>query len=242
MPDESLHRLQAMVATAVRHNAEEAATRVLPAVVPLAVDPVQEVRHTALAALDVFVQILRDHNRTLDDSLTAAGGLVRLVCHNVIMAHVPGEGDLCVHTCVVNLIRHHAMQAAGFFTSLKSLMYCKIKASRPLGMPQFPQHDAAFAPVRPHAPLQQTTHCTACRMGEQAPPTRICSRQRPLGAGLWASTATWGGPCPPSASPETARQAARVVALQVQLQLAPSAPAPLPPAPVAQTLSSRRCP
>ena len=69
----SVHILQAMVATAVMHSAEEAATRIVPSAAPLTVDPVQEVRHTALAAVDVFAQILRDHNRTLDDSLTAAG-------------------------------------------------------------------------------------------------------------------------------------------------------------------------
>ena len=66
--------VQAMVATAVMHSSEEAAQRIIPSAAPLTVDPVQEVRHTALAAVDVFVQILRDHNRTLDDSLTAAGG------------------------------------------------------------------------------------------------------------------------------------------------------------------------
>lgn len=65
--------VQAVVATAVRHSAEEAANRIVPAAAPLLVDPVQEVRHTALAAVDAYVQILRDHNRTLDDSLTAAG-------------------------------------------------------------------------------------------------------------------------------------------------------------------------
>ncbi len=36
---------QAMTATADRHLPEEAATRVVPAVAPLAIDPVPEVRH-----------------------------------------------------------------------------------------------------------------------------------------------------------------------------------------------------
>lgn len=72
--------LQAMVATAVMHTAEEAAQRILPSAAPLTIDPVQEVRHTALAAVDVFVQILRDHNRTLDDTLIAAGASRSLAC------------------------------------------------------------------------------------------------------------------------------------------------------------------
>lgn len=74
-----------MVATAVMHSADEAATRIVPAAAPLTVDPVQEVRHTALAAVDVFVQILRDHNHTLDDTLIASGAPAAAaaapVCH-----------------------------------------------------------------------------------------------------------------------------------------------------------------
>lgn len=35
---------QAMIATADRHLPEEAATRIVPAVAPLAIDPVPEVR------------------------------------------------------------------------------------------------------------------------------------------------------------------------------------------------------
>ena len=89
--------VQAMVATAVMHSAEEAAQRIIPSAAPLTVDPVQEVRHTALAAVDVFVQILRDHNRTLDDSLIAAGtaATCMLLCQQHLYLHIHTH----VHTC-----------------------------------------------------------------------------------------------------------------------------------------------
>ena len=64
------------MATAAVHSADEAAQRILPAAAPLAVDPVQDVRHTALACVQTFAQILADHNRTLDDALLAAGASV----------------------------------------------------------------------------------------------------------------------------------------------------------------------
>ena len=82
--------MQAMVATAAVHSADEAAQRILPAVSPLAVDQIQEVRHAALACIQTFSQILSDHSRTLDDALNAAGAdctvvliakLLRLVHH-----------------------------------------------------------------------------------------------------------------------------------------------------------------
>ena len=63
---------QAMLATAHLHSATEAATRILPAVAPLAVDSVAEVRHTALQAMASFSQVLNDHSRMLDDQAAMA--------------------------------------------------------------------------------------------------------------------------------------------------------------------------
>lgn len=50
---------QAVVATAELHSPAEAAQRVVPAVAPLAADPIEDVRSHALAALDCFVKQLR---------------------------------------------------------------------------------------------------------------------------------------------------------------------------------------
>lgn len=59
------------MATKQSYAAEEAAGRVIPCVAPLAVDPVLEVRHAALATLDAFVKLLQEHSATRD---SAAGG------------------------------------------------------------------------------------------------------------------------------------------------------------------------
>ena len=68
------------MATKQSYAAEEAAGRVIPCVAPLAVDPVSEVRHAALAALQAFVQLLQEHSTSLD---TAAGaeGASQQVCY-----------------------------------------------------------------------------------------------------------------------------------------------------------------
>jgi len=69
--------LQAMMATKQSYAAEEAAGRVLPCVAPLAVDPVPEVRHAALATLEAFVKLLQEHSATRDSAAgpsDAAGG------------------------------------------------------------------------------------------------------------------------------------------------------------------------
>lgn len=59
------------MATKQSYAAEEAAGRVIPCVAPLAVDPVSEVRHAALATLDAFVKLLQEHSATRDST---AGG------------------------------------------------------------------------------------------------------------------------------------------------------------------------
>lgn len=65
--------LQAMMATAHLHGPADAATRILPAVAPLTIDGVTEVRKTALLALSDFSEVLKDHSKLLEDQAAAAG-------------------------------------------------------------------------------------------------------------------------------------------------------------------------
>ena len=69
-----------MMATKQSYAAEEAAGRVIPCVAPLAVDPVSEVRHAALAALDAFVKLLQEHSATRDSAAGGAEGSSQQVC------------------------------------------------------------------------------------------------------------------------------------------------------------------
>lgn len=64
--------LKAMMATKQSYAAEEAAGRVLPCVAPLAVDPVPEVRHAALATLEAFVKMLQEHSATRDSAASSS--------------------------------------------------------------------------------------------------------------------------------------------------------------------------
>ena len=57
-----------MLATKQSYAAEEAAGRVIPSVAPLAVDPVSEVRHSALATLDAFVKLLQENSAARDSA------------------------------------------------------------------------------------------------------------------------------------------------------------------------------
>ncbi len=61
-----------MMATKQSYAAEEAAGRVIPCVAPLAVDPVTEVRHAALATLEAFVKLLHEHSATRDSAAGAS--------------------------------------------------------------------------------------------------------------------------------------------------------------------------
>lgn len=61
------------MATAHLHAPAEAANRILPAVGPLTIDPVAEVRRTALQALSDFSKVLKDHSSVLDEQAAAAG-------------------------------------------------------------------------------------------------------------------------------------------------------------------------
>lgn len=60
-----------MLATKQSYAAEEAAGRVLPSVAPLAVDPISEVRHAALATLEAFVKLLQEHSAARDSAAGA---------------------------------------------------------------------------------------------------------------------------------------------------------------------------
>ncbi len=66
-----------MVATAELHTPEEAGIRILPALGPLTVDAVAEVRQSALAALEAFSAVLKQHSSSLDSVHQAAGGAAK---------------------------------------------------------------------------------------------------------------------------------------------------------------------
>ena len=92
------------MATAAVHSPDEAAQRILPAAAPLTVDPVQDVRHTALACVQTFAQILADHSRTLDDTLAAAGrpltAAAKCLEHGRSMVR-PAQGDCSWGDCAL---------------------------------------------------------------------------------------------------------------------------------------------
>jgi SCY1-like protein 1 len=69
--------LRAVLSTAKHHGAEDVAGRVIPMVGPLCVDPVQEVRSSALQCLEQFLDTLQKHSRELEEKAAAsaaAGG------------------------------------------------------------------------------------------------------------------------------------------------------------------------
>ena len=85
-----------MMATKQSYAAEEAAGRVVPAVAPLAVDRVPEVRHAALATLQAFVKLLQDHSASRDAAAGAAEGTSQQVrcCTPSLHAHMR------LHLCI----------------------------------------------------------------------------------------------------------------------------------------------
>lgn len=64
---------QAMIATADLHDGEEVSKRVIPSVAPLAVDPVQDVRHHTLLALDKYCALLKEHVAKANKAAEANG-------------------------------------------------------------------------------------------------------------------------------------------------------------------------
>ena len=98
-PDSNLHSrcLQAMVATVEAYAADEAAQRIIPAVAPLGVDPVLEVRQSALAALDAFMRLLKEHSAQLDSAATATGSAAGAVAQVTLPRLAPclGQSVVC---------------------------------------------------------------------------------------------------------------------------------------------------
>lgn len=62
-----------MMATAELHSGAEAAQRIVPAVAPLAADPIEDVRAHALAALDCFVKQLHAEHQKQSEAAREAG-------------------------------------------------------------------------------------------------------------------------------------------------------------------------
>ena len=65
--------LRAVLATNEYHSAEDIAARAIPMIGPLCIDPVQEVRASALQCLEKFLTALQKHSRELDVKAEAAG-------------------------------------------------------------------------------------------------------------------------------------------------------------------------
>jgi SCY1-like protein 1 len=69
--------LRAVLSTAKHHGAEDVAVRVIPMVGPLCVDPVQEVRSSALQCVEHFLTSLQKNSKEMEEkqaAVTAAGG------------------------------------------------------------------------------------------------------------------------------------------------------------------------
>ncbi|GIL75242.1 hypothetical protein Vretifemale_5022, partial [Volvox reticuliferus] len=82
-PPARIAGLRALTATKQYYGAEEVAMRLLPAVCPLAIDGVPEVRQAALLCLDTFVKVLKDEEElrrsreaAAAESASAMGGAV----------------------------------------------------------------------------------------------------------------------------------------------------------------------
>lgn len=65
--------LRAVLATIEYHSAEDVAARAVPMIGPLCIDPVQEVRASALQCLDKFLIALQKHGKEMDAKAEAAG-------------------------------------------------------------------------------------------------------------------------------------------------------------------------
>ena len=83
--------LKAIVATAQYHSPEDAAMRVLPAVGPLCIDPVHEVRASALACLEHFTKALTGHHRELERKAAVQEG--ETSGGKLITASAPGSKE-----------------------------------------------------------------------------------------------------------------------------------------------------
>ncbi len=82
--------LKATVATAKYHSPEDAATRILPAVGPLCVDPVHEVRASALTCLEHFSKQLKAHHAELEKKASAMAATEAATGQGSSSAAAPG--------------------------------------------------------------------------------------------------------------------------------------------------------
>jgi SCY1-like protein 1 len=67
--------LRAVLSTAKHHGAEDVAIRVVPMVGPLCVDPVQEVRTSALQCLEHFLTSLQQNSREMEEKAAASAAV-----------------------------------------------------------------------------------------------------------------------------------------------------------------------
>ena len=75
-PPARMAALRALQGTTSLHDAEDVATKVIPMVSPLAVDGVQDVRIAAVACLDEFVKVVKEHEEKIrvDEVRPGSGG------------------------------------------------------------------------------------------------------------------------------------------------------------------------
>ncbi|WIA22885.1 hypothetical protein OEZ86_009825 [Tetradesmus obliquus] len=71
-PPARVAALRALIATVKHYDANELALRALPAVSPLCIDPLTDVRASALCCMDAFTAKLREHDAKLQEAAAAA--------------------------------------------------------------------------------------------------------------------------------------------------------------------------
>eukprot|EP01025_Chloroclados_australasicus_P044658 TRINITY_DN4855_c0_g2_i1.p1 TRINITY_DN4855_c0_g2~~TRINITY_DN4855_c0_g2_i1.p1 ORF type:complete len:807 (+),score=106.86 TRINITY_DN4855_c0_g2_i1:50-2422(+) len=74
-PASRIAALKALVATQQYHSAEDLAKRVLPAVMPLTIDPIQDARKAALSAADAFLLTLKKHSAQMEKQQQSDGSV-----------------------------------------------------------------------------------------------------------------------------------------------------------------------
>ena len=65
--------LRAIIATAQYHTVEDAALRILPAATPLCIDPVSDVRSSAIQCVECFMRIVKENDVKMNEALAATG-------------------------------------------------------------------------------------------------------------------------------------------------------------------------
>lgn len=65
--------LRAIIATAQYHSVEDAALRILPAATPLCIDPVSEVRSSAIQCVECFMKMVKENDVRMNEAQAASG-------------------------------------------------------------------------------------------------------------------------------------------------------------------------